>query len=168
MNTEGTLDYQIGLEKRIAHIYEQIATQLVSFGGKHQERTDFWEHLAQDESDHAKLLSIEKALLQTGTRVKKPVEIDSDTREGIEQLLAECEQKVADGVSEAEALEILVSIEACDKRLFKPLLKATDSKLLSRFVFLSRSYKAHEVRVQKGLAIYRKARGSRKRLNPVS
>ncbi len=167
MNTEGTLDYQIGLEKRIAHIYEQIATQVLSFGGNHQERTALWENLAQDESDHAALLLIEKALLQTGTRVKKPVEIDLETRKEIDQLLAECDQKIADGVSEAEALEILVSIEACDNRLFKSLLKATDSKVLSRFIFLSRSYKAHEARVQKGLDIYRQARRSRKRFSPV-
>lgn len=165
MNTEGTLDYQIELEKRIARIYGEIATQVLSFGGNYQERTALWENLAQDESDHATLLSIEKALLQTGARVKKPVEMDPDTREEIDQLLSDCERKIKQGISEAEALDILVSIEACDNRIFKSLLKATDSKLLSRFVFLSRSYKAHEARVQKGLDIYKRARRSRKRLN---
>ncbi len=155
MNTEGTLDYQIGLEKRIAHIYDRIANQFLSAEDNNQKRkrAALWKNLARDESDHATLLSIEKALLQTGVRVKKPVEMNREMREELDLLLTECDQKVAHGVTEAEAVEILMSIESYDNRFFKSLLKATDSKLLSRFATLSRSFKAHEARVQEGLGI---------------
>ncbi len=164
MNTEGTLDYQIALEKRIARLYEGIASQFSSAENLHPEQATLWQNLARDEFDHAALLSIEKALLQTGTRVKKQVEIDPETRKKLEDLLADCEQKISLGISEAEAFEMLGAIESYDERLFKSLLKATDSKLLSRFASLSRSYKAHKARVKAGLKRYKTIRSGTSQL----
>ena len=155
MNTEGTLDFQIGFEKRIAKIYEAIAEQFASKADFKSEEAEIWKNLARDEAKHAALLSIEKSLLQTGLRVKKPVEVDQKTKGRIEHLLSVCEEKISGGVTREKAAQILKLLERYD-RLFTSLLTATDSKLLSQFLALSTQYKAHESRVREGLRICEK------------
>jgi len=154
MNTEGTLDFQIGFERRISQIYEAIAAQFLSEGGRAEE-VEMWKKLARDEVGHAELLAIEKTLLQTGIHLKKPVEMDEKTRERAERLLALCEEKIEEGLSREKAVQILKLLERYD-RLFISLLSATDSKLLSQFLSLSSRYKAHERRVREGLRICEK------------
>ncbi|MFQ5543612.1 MAG: hypothetical protein ACE5FY_04575 [Nitrospiria bacterium] len=151
MNTEKVLNFQIEFERRISRIYERIAEQFSSRSDQDPKWSLFWKELSLDEEDHAALLSIEKALLQTGTRVKIPVEIDGETIENLERLLIECEKQVSKDLTNEEAIQILKRLENYDNRLFSSLLKATDSKLLSRFISLSRRYKAHEKRVREGL-----------------
>jgi len=155
MNTAGTLDFQIGFEKRISKIYAAIAAQFSSQAGFKAEEVEMWKKLARDEAGHATLLTIEKSLLQTGIRLKKPVEIDQKMKERAEHLLALCEEKISGGVTRGKAIQILKLLERYDQ-LFTSLLAATDSKLLSQFLSLSRRYKAHERRVREGLRIYKK------------
>ncbi|MFQ5949589.1 MAG: hypothetical protein ACE5J1_02760 [Nitrospiria bacterium] len=76
MNTEGVLDFQIRLEERVSHIYQDIADQLSSEIDHLTDCVTFWKKLAGDEANHASLLSIEKTFLQSGARVKEEVAVD--------------------------------------------------------------------------------------------
>ncbi|GEM_PF-6353876 len=148
MNTEGTLDFQIALEQRVAKIYQRIADQFSHQREPLCEKAVLWKKLARDERKHAALLKIEKALLQSGTRVMHPVEITHETKQKIEAMLSKYEKQISGGINEAQAFQILKDLETCDEHIFLPLLQATDSKLLSRFARRSETCQAHEKRVR--------------------
>jgi len=152
MNTEGALNFQIALEQRIAKIYQRIGDQFPSKALSINKEDNLWKNLARDERKHAALLKIEKAFLKTGARVTNPVEINDETQKKIEAMLSRYEEQITHGITEAEAIQILKDLEACDEEFFLPLLRATDSKLLSQFSDYSQSYRTHERRVQKGLS----------------
>lgn len=155
MNIEKALDFQIGIEERISKIYQSIAGLASQFSGGSDHDTEgrvaFWKDLAMDESHHAALLSTEKELLQTGVRARRVVEIDPRTREELELLLSSCEEKIHPGMTEKEAFQILVTVEASDNRLFYSLLKAADSKVVAYFAVFSQALKRHEERIQQGI-----------------
>lgn len=154
MNIEGVLDFQIDLELRIASIYQRIGDQLSCKISCTSEEAGLWKKLARDERKHAALLKIEKALLQTGTRVKSPVELSDETKRKIETMVSKYETQISRGINEGEALQILNDLETCDEALFQALLKATDSKFLSQFAQHSQTCQAHEKRVQESLRSY--------------
>lgn len=152
METEAALDFQIGLEERIGRIYGKIASGFSSSPDHNEGRIAFWEQLARDEAAHASLLSIEKEFLQSGVRIKKPVQIDPHTQEALETLLSECEGRIGPGMAEKDAIEILVSLEESEvNKIFSLLLEATDSKVLTRFTAFSSAHKEHERRVLEGV-----------------
>ncbi|NOY83599.1 MAG: hypothetical protein GXO96_02030 [Nitrospirae bacterium] len=154
MNTERSLDFQIAFEQRVAKIYQQIGEQFPSKTLSMNKKENLWKNLARDERKHVAILKIEKSFLKTGTRVTKPVEISPESQGKIEAMLLKYEAKIYNGINESEALHILSNLEACDKDFFLPLLKATDSKLLSQFPEYSKSFQLHERRVQKSLRHY--------------
>ncbi|MFY9268317.1 MAG: hypothetical protein WAO55_01055 [Candidatus Manganitrophaceae bacterium] len=95
---------------------------------------------------------IEKEFLQNGVRIKKPVQIDLPTQEALEALLSEWEERIARGITEKDAIEILVSLETSDvNKIFSALLSATDSRVLARFTAFSLAHKEHEQRVLEGV-----------------
>lgn len=155
MNTEASLDFQIAFEQRIAKIYQQIGEQFPSKALSISKQDNLWKNLARDERKHVALLKLEKAFLKTGARVTSPVEINPETQKKIETMLSKYEAQIYNGINEAEAILILSDLEACDKEFFLPLLKATDSKLLSQFPEYSQTFQTHERRVQKGLRHYK-------------
>ena len=70
-------------------------------------------------------------------------------------MLSKYEATIYNGINESEAIQILSHLKTFDKEFFLPLLKATDSKLLSQFPEYSKSFQLHERRVQKGLQNYK-------------
>lgn len=150
MNTEGVIDFQIGLEDRISKIYEMIAKQLSRESPKDAEWAALWKKLSVDEQNHASLLSIEKTFLQTGTHVKKPIEIGPEVLEEFDALLSRCEARIQSGITRTDAIEILTALEDSDvNKLFSALLKATDSKVLSHLADFSRAHIGYNRHIQK-------------------
>lgn len=155
MNTEGALDFQIGLEERISRIYQDIAEQFSSGSDHDTEWVALWRELARDEVSYASLLSVEKTFLQSGTRVKDEVEIDPGVRKELDRLLSWCESQVRPGLTKEEAVKILGTLEGSDvNQIFFSLLKATDSKVLSRLPDFSHQHEVHERRIQKVVQRY--------------
>lgn len=149
MKIEWLLDFQISVEKRVAAIYQKIGDSFSCGAAPDGEWITFWRRLAADERDHAALLSIEKEFLQTGVCVQRSVEVDQKVRQEIDLLLSTCEEKVGPGLSEEEAIQILVALEESEAHnLLYVLLNMTDSKVLSHFAAFSESLKQHEARIQ--------------------
>lgn len=152
MNIEEALDFQIGIEERAGRIYEKIGSRFSSAPDAGGEWIFLWRQLAEDEMFHAALLRVEKEFLQNGARVRRPIEIDASTREGLEALLRKCEEKIGPGLTREEALRILASIEQSEVNyIFSSLLSATDSKVLTRFTSFSSAHREHEARVLEGI-----------------
>ncbi len=155
MNTERSLDFQIAFEQRVAKMYQQIGERFSSKTLSINSKDNLWKNLARDERKHVAILKIAKSFLKTGTRITKPVEISPESQEKIETMLSKYEAKIYNGINESEAIEVLSHLEDYDEAFFLPLLKATDSKLLSQFPKYSKSFQLHERRVQKGLQNYK-------------
>lgn len=155
MNIQSLLDFQIGIEERTSRIYQSIAHHFSEGLERDTEWVAFWKALAVDEARHATLLSIEKEFLQSGVRVNKPVTVDPATRKRLDLLLTRCEERIRSGVTEAEAIEILSELETSEaNRIFIFLLKAIDSKVLTRFSAFSQAHREHEKRIQDGIKKY--------------
>lgn len=152
MGIQGILDFQVGAEERISRIYQGIAHHFSEGLERDTEWVTFWKALAVDETQHAALLSIEKEFLQTGVRVDQSVEVDRSTRRKLDLLLTRCEERIGSGVTGAEAIEILLALEASEVNgIFASLLKATDSKVLTYFAAFSQAHKEHERRIEEGV-----------------
>lgn len=148
MRTESLIDFQISLERRISRIYRKISKHFLSESEVGQDWIDFWGQLALDEARHASILGLEKKFLHSGSHIKTPVHIDPKIKEGMDVLLTECEERIAAGITQKEAIQMLVTLENSeDKKTFSSLLKATDSKVLGYFADYSKSIIDHEQHV---------------------
>ncbi len=155
MNTEGAIDFQILLEKRIGKIYRKIAEQFEYKTEADAKWIAFWELLSADEKDHAALLAIEKGFLQSGTRISKPKEIEPEVRREFETLLTDCENRIHAGITQKESIEILKALENSElNNTFTSLLDATDSKVLSHLAHFSRAHADHDHRIQAAIQQY--------------
>jgi len=151
VNTEGVIDFQISLEERISRVYREIADQ----SPEDTEWAALWRELSADEGKHASLLAIEKMFLQNGTRFKRPIEIDPEVEKALNGLLSNCERRVRSGMTQKDAVEILAALEASEvNKLFSTILKATDSKVLSRLADSSRAHLEHDRHIQAAMERY--------------
>ncbi|MFQ5597857.1 MAG: hypothetical protein ACE5GK_07385 [Nitrospiria bacterium] len=155
MNTVGVIDFQIGLEERISKIYGMIANLFSLETPTDAEWVTLWRELSVDEQNHASLLSIEKTFLQTGTHVKKPIEIGREIQQTFEAMLTRCEARVQSKISRKDAMKILKELENSEvNKLFSSLLKVTDSKVLSHLADFSRTHIEHDRRIQAAVEKY--------------
>lgn len=155
-DTEGALDFQITLEKRISRIYEKIADQFSSGSDNDKKWGALWRELAGDEADHASFLAIEKTFLRSGVRFKKTVEVDPEVQKELDSLLSRCEEQVNKEITEKDAIQILSTLEASEvNEIFSSLLTATNSQVLSHLTRFSQAHRAHEGRIQEVIRKYR-------------
>ncbi len=155
VDTRRLTDSQIRLKERISRIYRNIAQQFSFRLDKDSEWTQFWMELAMVEKAQASLLSLENQFFEPDGREINTELIDKKTHMEIDLILSSAEKKIVPGMTEQEAIAILVSIEsALIGKNFSSFLHTQDMDVSTYITASTQVYDEHARRIIAGIRKY--------------
>ncbi len=130
----------VGLERQLMKVYESLSRQYAG----NERAWDFFDHLAQQEKDHADLLELCRVAASRGRWQQRGSDCWREAVQETEEQLKEAEAFLGERRSLSEALTLVLEVESSPiNRLFAGVVEATDPRLGQKFQAFRNAIKDH-------------------------